>query len=44
MSGMVGQHHRNLHEELESYIKSIEKPPFDWSTHPKNKSINKVEM
>ena len=23
-------------QELERHIKSIEKPPFDWSTHPKN--------
>jgi hypothetical protein len=25
-----------IKEELDSYIKKIEKPPFDWASHPKN--------
>jgi len=25
-----------IKNELEGYVKRFEKPPFDWSTHPKN--------
>ncbi len=28
--------YEKIKEQLESYIRNIEKPPFDWSTHPKN--------
>ncbi|MDQ2864511.1 MAG: hypothetical protein M3R50_12870 [Bacteroidota bacterium] len=33
------EHHQALElikNELDSYVKKFEKPPFDWSTHPKN--------
>ncbi|MEP6584474.1 MAG: hypothetical protein ABJA90_09405 [Ginsengibacter sp.] len=28
--------YERIKEQLESYIRNIEKPPYDWTMHPKN--------